>query len=157
MYSVLPDEVEEGVLVLLLLLLHLHEVCGAGPAYSALRPNFRGPGSSAECSMTSLGASMKAAMVALAMGFESASLRAIHWDWTLCKLSLPMTTPSRLLSDIMGFKDPSPTMKARDSNRRELDLAECREIQGLRLGMSLLAVSVPVNATMLEVHLLVFP
>ena len=68
-----------------------------------------------------------------------------------------MTTPSRLLSDIMGFKDPSPTMKARDSNRRELDLAECREIQGLRLGMSLLAVSVPVNATMLEVHLLVFP
>ena len=90
-------------------------------------------------------------------GSESASMRAIHWDWTLCKLSLPMTTPSRLLSDIMGFKDPSPTMKARDSNRRELDLAECREIQGLRLGMSLLAVSVPVDATMLEVHLLVFP
>ena len=157
MYSVLPDEVEEGVLVLLLLLLHLHEVCGAGPAYSALRPNFSGPGSSAECSMTSLGASMKAAMVALAMGSESASMRAIHWDWTLCKLSLPMTTPSRLLGDIMGFKDPRLTMKARDSNRRELDLAECREIQGLRLGMSLLAVSVPVNATMLEVHLLVFP
>ena len=100
---------------------------------------------------------LKAAMVALAMGSESASMRAIHWDWTLCKLSLPMTTPSRLLSDIMGFKDPRLTMKARDSNKRELDLAECREIQGLRLGMSLLAVSVPVNATMLEVHLLVFP
>ena len=135
-----------------LLLLHLHEVCGAGPAYSALRPNFSGPGSSAECSMTSLGASMKAAMVALAMGSESASLRAIHWNWALC-----MTTPSRLLSDITGFKDPSLTMEARDSNRRELDLAECREIQGLRLGMSLLAVSVPVDATMLEVPLLVFP
>ena len=95
-----------------LLLLHLHEVCGAGPACSASRSNFMGPGGSAECSWTSLGASMKAAMVALAMGFESASLRAIHWNWTLCKLSLPLTTLSRLLSDIMGFKDPSPTMKA---------------------------------------------
>ena len=31
----------EGVLVLPLPLLHLHEVCGAGPAYSASRPNFR--------------------------------------------------------------------------------------------------------------------
>ena len=56
-----------------------------------------------------------------------------------------------------GLQGPEPNHEGRDSNRRELDLAECREIQGLHLGMSLLAVSVPVDATMLEVPLLVFP
>ena len=90
-------------------------------------------------------------------GLRVGELEGHSLELDLVQALPPHDHPSRLLSDIMGFKDPRLTMKARDSNRRELDLAECREIQGLRLGMSLLAVSVPVDATMLEVHLLVSP
>ena len=56
-----------------------------------------------------------------------------------------------------GLQGPAPNHEGQGLEQEGADLAECREIQRLRLGMSLLAVSVPVDATMLEVPLLVFP